>query len=287
MARDSNVSGSSVCLDCAAGTVTASPGSTICRGCTVGTFQDQQGQTTCDLCSTCTGGTFESSACDATTDAVCAVCDASCLTCDGSGPGQCTSCSPTQQLVAGECISRCGTAPDPSCLVAAKAKLQANGKKPGKEKFQVAWQKIGTATTRASFGDPVSGTTSAVVCVFNDVGTLVQETIVDRAAQTCGAKPCWKTTGTQGLAYADELASDDGITKLQFVGGAADKGKAQAQGKNDAPKGLTSLPTGLAAALAGNTQPTIQLVTTDGLCVGATMNKVGKDDGLQYKAQRK
>ncbi|MEO6029996.1 MAG: hypothetical protein ABIR79_24280, partial [Candidatus Binatia bacterium] len=68
-----------------------------------------------------------------------------------------------------------------------------------------------------------------------------------------------------------------------FAGGAATKGKASAQGKNDAAKGLNSLPPGLVAALTGNTSPTIQLVTSDGLCVGATMSKVGKDDGKQYK----
>jgi len=65
------------------------------------------------------------------------------------------------------------------------------------------------------------------------------------------------------------------------------RGKAAAQGRNNASKGQASLSTGLAAALAGNTTPTIQLVTSDGLCVGATMNKVGKDAGGQYKAQKK
>ncbi len=218
---------------------------------------------------------------------MCSACDPSCLTCTGGGASQCASCSATQQLVGGQCISLCGTAPDPSCLVAAQAQLQSNEKKAGKEKLLLQWKKITTATTRASFGDPVGGTTVAVLCVFDDAGTLVQEQVVDRAGQACGAKPCWKTTGKQGLAYADKNASAAGVTKLSFGGGAANKGKAAAQGKNDAAKGLTSLPTGLVAALRGNTAPTIELVTNDGLCVGAKMNKIGKDDGTQYKAQKK
>ena len=74
---------------------------------------------------------------------------------------------------------------------------------------------------------------------------------------------------------------------MKWAGGAATKGRAAAQGKNDAGKGMTSLPTGLVAALTGDTAPTIELVTNDGLCVGATINKVTKDAGGQYKAQKK
>ena len=89
------------------------------------------------------------------------------------------------------------------------------------------------------------------------------------------------------LERQDKPGSADGIVKIAFKGGLAGKGQASAQGKNDAKKGYTSLPTGLVAALTGSTSPTIQLVTSDGLCVGAKMNKVGKDDGQQYKAQKK
>jgi len=185
------------------------------------------------------------------------------------------------------CQPFCGAAPNPSCLVAAQAQLQSNEKKAGKEKLQLQWKKIATATTRASFGDPVGGTTQAALCIFNDADVLIGQALVSRAGQTCGTKPCWKPTGKQGLAYADKAALAAGVVKIAFVGGAATKGKASAQGKNDVAKGLTRLPTGLVAALTGNTTPTIQLVTSDGLCVGAKMNKVGKDDGQQYKAQKK
>ena len=127
-----------------------------------------------------------------------------------------------------------------------------NEKKAGKEQLKLQWKKIATATTRAGFGDPVGGSTIAIACIFNDAGVLVGERLVDRAGQNCGTKPkpCWKNTGKQGVQYQDKLGTEDGIVKLQFVGGAATKGKAAAQGKNNAPKGINSLPTGLAAALA-------------------------------------
>jgi hypothetical protein len=204
-----------------------------------------------------------------------------------SRAGQCSSCPAGKQLVGGECQSVCGAAPNPLCLVAAQAQLKSDDKHTGKEKLKLRWTKIATATTRASFGDPVAGSTIAALCIFNDAGTLVGELIVDRAGQTCGTKPCWKQTGKEGLAYKDKMASAAGVAKIGFVGAAAGKGKTNAQGKNNADKGLASLPTGLSAALTGNTSPTIQLVTTDGLCVGATMNKVVKDEDQQYKAQKR
>lgn len=78
-----------------------------------------------------------------------------------------------------------------------------------------------------------------------------------------------------------------GVVKLAFNGGDAGKGSASAQGKNDLGKGLTALPIDVVAALAGQTHPTLQIVTSNGFCVGATMTEVTKDDGLQYKARKK
>jgi hypothetical protein len=171
--------------------------------------------------------------------------------------------------------------------VAGQAQLQSNDAHSGKETLKLRWSKITTTTTRASFGNPVNDSTVAAFCLFNDAGTPVGELIVHRAGQNCGTKPCWKLTGKQGLSYKDKLASADGVTKIGFVGGAAGKGKASGQGKNNAAKGLTSLPKNLSAALTGNKSPTIELVTSDGFCVGATMNKVVKDVAQQYKAQKK
>ena len=245
------------------------------------------GQTSCDACTTCSAGFFVSAVCTASSDAACSACDPSCATCTGPGANQCSTCPSGEQLVGGQCQSSlCGTAPDPVCLVAGQAQLQSNDAHSGKETLKLRWAKIATTTTRASFGNPVSGSTVAAFCLFNDAGTPVGELIVDRAGKTCGTKPCWRLTG-KGLAYQDKMASAAGVTKIGFVGGAAGKGKASAQGKNNAANGLTSLPKHLSAMLTGNTSPTIELVTSDRFCVRATMNKVVKDAALQYKAQKK
>jgi hypothetical protein len=211
--------------------------------------------------------------CTASSDTGCSACDPSCGTCTGPGPE--------------DCVSLCGTAPDPLCLVATQAQLLANEKMVGKERLKLRWKKVASATTRADFGDPVAGSTIAVACVFDDADTLVAELVVDRAGDICGTKPCWKTSGTEGLAYKDKAAAASGVVKLIYRGAPAGKGKAIVLGKNDVDKGLTSLPTGVAAALAGETAPTIELVTSDGLCIGAKMNKIAKDTGLLYKALKK
>jgi len=100
-----------------------------------------------------------------------------------------------------------------------------------------------------------AASTVETLCIFSDGGTPVRQLVVDRAGQTCGAKPCWKNAGSQGLAYQDKAAFGDGITKMSFGGRPAGKGKASAQGKNEGAE--------------------------------AKMNTVKKDDGHQYKAQKK
>lgn len=46
---------------------------------------------------------------------------------------------------------------------------------------------------------------------------------------------------------------------------------ARPSGADNATRGHPALPTGVAARLGGNRAPTAPLVTSDGLCVGATV----------------
>jgi hypothetical protein len=93
--------------------------------------------------------------------------------------------------------------------------------------------------------------------------------------------------GSAGAQARTRRLSPDGITKIGYGAGDAGKGKADAAGANNVKNGQTALPTGVAAALAENTHPTIQIVTSDGLCIGATMTEAKKDDGVQYQARKK
>ena len=92
---------------------------------------------------------------------------------------------------------------------------------------------------------------------------------------------------TKGYGYQDKDVTSNGIFKLGFADGVATKGKAGVQGKNNASKSQTSLPTGVFGKLTGNTTPTIQMVTSDGFCATATMNIIKKDVASRYFAQLK
>jgi len=182
------------------------------------------------------------------------------------------------------CTVDCAATPVPGCLVAGQAKLELNEKVAGKEKLKLQWKGVTTPVTVGDFGNPVSGTTAVRLCVYDDAEALVESLEVARAQALCAGKPCWKAKGTKGWGYADKLASADGISKIGYSSGDAGKGKADAKGANTAAKGQASLPTGLVAALAGNASPTMQLTTSDGLCIGATL-AVKKDEGGLYQAQ--
>jgi len=181
----------------------------------------------------------------------------------------------------------CAAAPVPGCLVAAQAKLQSNEKNLGKEKLKLQWKKVASATTAAAFGAPVTGATAVALCLYDDGDTLLESFEIARGGQLCAGKPCWKAKGDKGFGYKDKASTSDGIAKLGYKAGDPGKGKADVKGANKATKGLISLPTGLVAALSGNTAPTMQLITSNGLCIGATLTEVKKDDGLQYQAQKK
>jgi hypothetical protein len=69
---------------------------------------------------------------------------------------------------------------------------------------------VSFTSVQGDFGDPVAGTTGVAASIYNDAGTLVQEYVVDRAAQQCAGCDCWMVKGTKGYGYKD--ASADGMT---------------------------------------------------------------------------
>src|SRR5262245_20910422 len=115
---------------------------------------------------------------------------------------------------------------------------------------------------------------------------------VDRAAQTCGTKDCWKPIGDpppngRGFLYKDSGASSDGITKIQLKGGAAGHSSVQIKGANNAAKGQLSLPTGLAAGLASSSSATVQLFGSDPPeCISLTVDDITKQETDFFKATK-
>jgi hypothetical protein len=128
-----------------------------------------------------------------------------------------------------------------------------------------------------------AGPTIYAVCLYNGAGTSAGELTVDRAGDSCGSKPCWKTKGDDGLVYSDPDASASGVAKLTAKGGDAGKGKLSVSARNKASKGQIALPA-LAAGLAGQTSATAQVATSDGACFELALSEVKQADVDAFKA---
>lgn len=178
----------------------------------------------------------------------------------------------------------CGATPAAGCLLPEKASLFSSEKSAGKEKLKVSLKKLVDAVAQSDFGDPVNGSTSYAVCIYDEMNQLVGEMSVARAGQNCGKKPCFGAVSTKGYKFGDKSGTSDGITKMSMGGGAAGKGKLSVGGGNNAAKGVNSLPTGIAAALQSNSSARVQILTRDAACFEGVLTQVKTADGEQFKA---
>ena len=182
------------------------------------------------------------------------------------------------------CQVRCAAQPVAGCTVAGAASLAIDERRAGQEKLSLSLKRLtDRVDVEGEFGDPVSGTTRYAICVYGP--DLAVDVRLDRAGATCGAKACWKATGLTGYAYADPVGAAEGVTAVKLKAGLTGKGAITAAGANDARHGETSLVTGAAAALAGATSATAQIVASDGECFAAELGSVKKADGAQFKAK--
>ena len=179
----------------------------------------------------------------------------------------------------------CSPAPRSGCVAAGRASLSINERNPGKERVKGTLQTLAAVTTASDFGNPVSGSTRYDVCIYNQAGALVGEMTIDRAGQTCGTRPCWKTVGTVGYRYTDKTAAADGMKSIVAKSGVFGKGSLKVKGANRSTAGQTSLPTGIAAALqTSNAQSTLQVVTDDAGCFEGVFSTVKRNTTLEYSA---
>ena len=69
---------------------------------------DPQVTSGCQSCTACGPRQYQRSACTKYADSECAACDASCASCDAAGPGSCTACADSAQvLFMGYCVTAC------------------------------------------------------------------------------------------------------------------------------------------------------------------------------------
>jgi hypothetical protein len=177
----------------------------------------------------------------------------------------------------------CPTTPQPGCQTGAKILIYVSEKTFGKEQIKIKIDKLVADTALSLFGDPIGGTTGYAVCLYDEGDTRIATLRVNRAQAQCGTKPCWKAIGGPGLKYSDKLLSADGVLQLSFKSGLATKGKAGAKAKNNLSKGITNMPTGVAAQLTGDREATVQIMTSNAGCLTGTVTNVRAANGVLFK----
>lgn len=176
--------------------------------------------------------------------------------------------------------------PDPlaDCVVATKGRLMVDESRIRGEKLEVCLKKLTETVSQASFGDPVTGSTRYDVCVYDAANALVGGLSVDRAQEDCGSKPCWREIAGKGFRYHDSHATAHGVRRITVKSGGAANGKVLVKARNRRSAGQSSLPTGIAAALQGDSEATVQVVTSDAACFELTSTHVKRADGEVFRA---
>ncbi len=145
------------------------------------------------------------------------------------------------------------------------------------------WAK-GAATDVAEFGDPLAdGGDNYAFCLYDEshVAPVLLFWMKAPGGGLCGAKPCWKKTGTTGFKFHDKSGTPDGLVGLILKAGAAGKAKALVQGKG----------AGLSSRLEGLPPTTLplplraQLQAENGACWEATYGVALKNEAGKFKAK--
>ncbi len=185
-------------------------------------------------------------------------------------------------------LPACPASPAPSCIDGFhKASLRVTERRPGKEKLHATFSK-GPRLGPFDFGDPTATAgTSVAFCVYDDAGALTAALEVDRAGESCGERPCWRSFGgaPTGFRYGDPAGTAAGVRSLTFATGAGGHSSFSLFASNRARKGQTGLPGGIAGALSETGSATLQLHTSNAECFAAVVDDVLVQESDRFKAR--
>ena len=184
-------------------------------------------------------------------------------------------------------VGACPPAPSAGCFAAGSAMLTLLEERIAGETLSLIMKGFVPAASAADFGDPVSGSTRWDVCVYDQSGTLVTDLIVDRDQGQCSFgkkdKACWSASSS-GLKYKDKWLGSYGVEKIiaKAAGGASSSIVLKAKNKFSTQ---VALPLS-AAALAGDTSATVQVLTNDAACFEAVLDQVTIANGARFSGRR-
>jgi hypothetical protein len=175
----------------------------------------------------------------------------------------------------------CGPAPASGCRLAqagASSLLVRDNAEDARDHLKWAWKR-GAATDVADFKDPVNGSASYRVCLYDSSGSsqpLMETTILPEG--TCGTRPCWRASGTGGFSYKNRDGTPDGVTRMKLRAGVTGAASVSVKGKG---VNLPLPPLGLTLPV------TVQLVIGDGVttdCWQTTYTAATANDVTRLKA---
>jgi len=105
--------------------------------------------------------------------------------------------------------------------------------RPMNDKLAWRWSKGLVPLAQSDFGDPVNGSTSYTLCLYDASGDMpvLKMAASVAAGGLCGAHPCWKALSAAGWVYVDQIGAAEGITRVFLRGGGSGKAKVQVGGK--------------------------------------------------------
>jgi hypothetical protein len=179
----------------------------------------------------------------------------------------------------------CGATPALTCQEGwQKGSLSVKESKPGSEKVGIKF-KAGPELSQSDFGNPlVTDGTEYDTCIYNNAGNLIASLSIVGAGADCGGRECWKSLGDappngEGYFYRDRAMTSDGTQKLKLKAGSLGSSSIQFNARNNARKEQTSLPTGIAQALASATSVTVQLTRSDAAeCFSMMLSEIQKQE---------
>ena len=214
-------------------------------------------------------------------------------TCDGAGsclPGGFFTCNDNNPCTVDSCDLDTGCVHEAEIRAScedgwAKKVLRINEQRAGKEQFQLKLNG-GPRIQKTAFGDPTADDgTGYGICLFDGSGGFVGALGLVRAGERCAGRDCWRST-RKGYRYQDRAQESDGVQKASLIPGAAGSSRIHIRGGNDAAKGLTRFPAGLAAALLGSESATVQIVRDDSpACFSATFDRVLRNHTGEFRAR--
>ena len=151
----------------------------------------------------------------------------------------------------------------------------------------------GPALGQTALGNPLdaplggSGTAYSL-CLYDQSDQLAGGLRIDRAGALCGGHSCWQPIGRapndphglgKGYRFIDPSLASDGVLKMLYSGGGAGQSKLILKGKGP------SLPAGLASALGSSAHVTVQLRSSDGVCVTLPLTDVLQQESDIFHAK--